>query len=199
MPLAKSGEQFWQLFSFIELIEVYYILRSTEDLKKKNLFNNKKKVSNHKDQLLYYIIFLRITPFLPNWFINISSPIINVPLVTFVIGTFIGKWFVIFTIQRQGKKQQLSNLWFFGCSRRGTTFMYIHTGRYDTQQAHKFIECTLMEFNSRTGNICLHILIADRVQKSSQTKNKMTFNQQAQTKQTIFFIAHWQYLKKARG
>lgn len=48
------------------------------------------QVLNQKDQLLFYIIFLRITPFLPNWFINITSPIINVPVFTFFVGTFLG-------------------------------------------------------------------------------------------------------------
>ncbi|KAF0299757.1 Transmembrane protein 41B [Amphibalanus amphitrite] len=48
------------------------------------------KVANQKDNLLNYIIFLRITPFLPNWFINITSPVIEVPLTPFFIGTFIG-------------------------------------------------------------------------------------------------------------
>ncbi|XP_064600596.1 transmembrane protein 41B-like isoform X3 [Liolophura sinensis] len=47
-------------------------------------------VNNHREHLLNYIIFLRITPFLPNWFINITSPVINVPLVPFFLGTFIG-------------------------------------------------------------------------------------------------------------
>ena len=37
-----------------------------------------------------YIIFLRITPFLPNWFINVVSPIIGVPLIPFYFGTVIG-------------------------------------------------------------------------------------------------------------
>ena len=37
-----------------------------------------------------YIIFLRITPFLPNWFINVVSPIIGVPLLPFYFGTVIG-------------------------------------------------------------------------------------------------------------
>ncbi|RXG70809.1 Transmembrane protein 41B [Armadillidium vulgare] len=36
------------------------------------------KIDKHKDNLLFYVIFLRITPFLPNWFINISSPVLNV-------------------------------------------------------------------------------------------------------------------------
>ena len=45
----------------------------------------------HRSNLLNYIIFLRITPFLPNWFINITSPVINVPLMPFFFGTVIGK------------------------------------------------------------------------------------------------------------
>lgn len=48
------------------------------------------KVEKHKSNLLGYIIFLRITPFLPNWFINIVSPVIDVQLNLFWIGTFIG-------------------------------------------------------------------------------------------------------------
>ncbi|XP_020894734.1 transmembrane protein 41B [Exaiptasia diaphana] len=48
------------------------------------------QVSHHKDDILSYIIFLRITPFLPNWFINITSPVIGVPLFPFFLGTFIG-------------------------------------------------------------------------------------------------------------
>uniref|UniRef100_A0A3P8ZQL7 Transmembrane protein 41B n=1 Tax=Esox lucius TaxID=8010 RepID=A0A3P8ZQL7_ESOLU len=48
------------------------------------------KVDKHRDHLINYIIFLRITPFLPNWFINITSPVINVPLGVFFLGTFLG-------------------------------------------------------------------------------------------------------------
>lgn len=50
-----------------------------------------KAVNKHKNNLLNYIIFLRVTPFLPNWFINMSAPVIGVPLVPFALGTFIGK------------------------------------------------------------------------------------------------------------
>ncbi|KAB7496836.1 Transmembrane protein 41B, partial [Armadillidium nasatum] len=48
------------------------------------------KIDKHKDNLLFYVIFLRITPFLPNWFINISSPVLNVSLRPFWLGTLIG-------------------------------------------------------------------------------------------------------------
>ncbi|XP_053600083.1 transmembrane protein 41 homolog isoform X2 [Plodia interpunctella] len=47
-------------------------------------------VQRHKNNLLNYIIFLRVTPFLPNWFINLTAPVIGVPLVPFALGTFIG-------------------------------------------------------------------------------------------------------------
>ncbi|GAB1608446.1 transmembrane protein 41B-like [Argonauta hians] len=48
------------------------------------------QVASYREHLLNYIIFLRITPFLPNWFINIAAPVINVPLKVFFLGTFIG-------------------------------------------------------------------------------------------------------------
>ncbi|MCL4130938.1 UNVERIFIED_CONTAM: hypothetical protein GTU68_045828 [Idotea baltica] len=48
------------------------------------------KVEKHRDNFLFYVIFLRITPFLPNWFINIASPVLGVPMAPFFIGTFIG-------------------------------------------------------------------------------------------------------------
>lgn len=48
------------------------------------------QVQRHKGNMLSYIIFLRITPFLPNWFINIVSPVIGVDLRPFWLGTFLG-------------------------------------------------------------------------------------------------------------
>ncbi|BES99162.1 SNARE associated Golgi protein [Nesidiocoris tenuis] len=47
-------------------------------------------VKRHKDNLFNYILFLRVTPFLPNWFINIAAPVINVPIRPFWLGTFLG-------------------------------------------------------------------------------------------------------------
>lgn len=49
-----------------------------------------KQIDHHRNDILNYMIFLRITPFLPNWFINISAPVLNVPLSSFFLGTFIG-------------------------------------------------------------------------------------------------------------
>lgn len=50
------------------------------------------QVEKHKDELLSYMLFLRMTPFLPNWFINLVAPVIGVPLFPFAIGTFFGKY-----------------------------------------------------------------------------------------------------------
>ena len=48
------------------------------------------QVDHHREHMVYYMIFLRITPILPNWFINIVAPVIDVPIIPFFIGTFIG-------------------------------------------------------------------------------------------------------------
>ncbi|XP_077518031.1 transmembrane protein stas [Amblyomma americanum] len=48
------------------------------------------QVGNHRDNLLNYMIFLRVTPFVPNWFINIAAPVIDVPIAPFFLGTFFG-------------------------------------------------------------------------------------------------------------
>ncbi|CAL1684714.1 unnamed protein product [Lasius platythorax] len=47
-------------------------------------------VTKHHDSLLNYMLFLRMTPLLPNWFINLASPVIGVPMMPFTVGTFFG-------------------------------------------------------------------------------------------------------------
>lgn len=48
------------------------------------------QVAKNRSDLLSYILFLRITPIIPNWVINIVSPLIDVPLLAFFWGTFFG-------------------------------------------------------------------------------------------------------------
>ncbi|XP_034247079.1 transmembrane protein 41B-like isoform X2 [Thrips palmi] len=47
-------------------------------------------VKKQNDNLFNYMVFLRVTPFLPNWFINIVAPVIDVPIKPFWLGTFFG-------------------------------------------------------------------------------------------------------------
>lgn len=45
----------------------------------------------HEKHLLNYVLFLRLTPVLPNWFINVASPLLpSLSFATFWWGTFFG-------------------------------------------------------------------------------------------------------------
>lgn len=48
------------------------------------------KVLANKEKLFQCLFLLRLLPIIPNWMINFSSPIIGIPLSTFVISTFLG-------------------------------------------------------------------------------------------------------------
>eukprot|EP01006_Ploeotia_vitrea_P039553 TRINITY_DN66358_c5_g1_i1.p1 TRINITY_DN66358_c5_g1~~TRINITY_DN66358_c5_g1_i1.p1 ORF type:complete len:332 (+),score=138.05 TRINITY_DN66358_c5_g1_i1:50-1045(+) len=50
----------------------------------------RQKIALHRHNLFFYLLFLRVSPLLPNWFISVSSPILNVPLRHFVGATLIG-------------------------------------------------------------------------------------------------------------
>ncbi|KAL3497863.1 hypothetical protein ACH5RR_040595 [Cinchona calisaya] len=48
------------------------------------------EVAKRKNRLLNYMLFLRVTPTLPNTFINVASPIVDVPYHIFFLATAIG-------------------------------------------------------------------------------------------------------------
>ncbi|XP_078442330.1 SNARE associated Golgi protein family isoform X2 [Wolffia australiana] len=48
------------------------------------------QVARRKGNILNYMLFLRVTPTLPNTFINMASPIVDVPFNVFFLATFIG-------------------------------------------------------------------------------------------------------------
>eukprot|EP00744_Colponema_vietnamica_P002607 GILI01004056.1.p1 GENE.GILI01004056.1~~GILI01004056.1.p1 ORF type:complete len:270 (+),score=91.16 GILI01004056.1:66-812(+) len=50
----------------------------------------REKVQQQRESLFFYMLFLRITPLLPNWFINISSPLVGVPFSYFFFATLFG-------------------------------------------------------------------------------------------------------------
>uniref|UniRef100_A0A0D3CX78 SNARE associated Golgi protein n=1 Tax=Brassica oleracea var. oleracea TaxID=109376 RepID=A0A0D3CX78_BRAOL len=47
-------------------------------------------IGKRRDKLLNYMLFLRITPTLPNLFINLASPIVDVPFHVFFLATLVG-------------------------------------------------------------------------------------------------------------
>ena len=50
----------------------------------------RRQIQSNKDNIFFYFLFLRITPILPNWFINISSGNLGIGFSTFVFGTIFG-------------------------------------------------------------------------------------------------------------
>lgn len=60
------------------------------------------QVAKRKSRLLNCMIFLRVTPTLPSAFINVASPLVNVPYHTFVLATSLGIIPVAFVTVRAG-------------------------------------------------------------------------------------------------
>ncbi|KAL4570470.1 hypothetical protein LXL04_026125 [Taraxacum kok-saghyz] len=60
------------------------------------------QVAKRESRLLNYMLFLRVTPTLPNAFINVASPLVNVPYHTFVLATSLGLLPVAFITVRAG-------------------------------------------------------------------------------------------------
>ncbi|XP_048390782.1 transmembrane protein 41A-like [Stegostoma tigrinum] len=48
------------------------------------------KVQENRNSLFFFLLFLRFFPMTPNWFLNITSPILNVPLMQFFFSIVIG-------------------------------------------------------------------------------------------------------------
>ncbi|KAF1382467.1 hypothetical protein PFLUV_G00144080 [Perca fluviatilis] len=49
-----------------------------------------RKVGENQDCLLFFLLFLRFFPMTPNWFLNMSAPIVNIPITFFFCSVFIG-------------------------------------------------------------------------------------------------------------
>ncbi|XP_057510556.1 uncharacterized membrane protein At4g09580-like [Actinidia eriantha] len=75
------------------------------------------QVAKRKTRLLYYMLFLRVTPTLPNTFINVASPIVDVPYHIFFLATFIGLIPAAYVTVRAGialgELQSIGNLYDF--------------------------------------------------------------------------------------
>ncbi|XP_037343974.2 transmembrane protein 41A-A [Pungitius pungitius] len=60
-----------------------------------NLFPDKvsmiqRKVEENQGSLFFFLLFLRFFPMTPNWFLNMSAPIVNIPITFFFGSVFIG-------------------------------------------------------------------------------------------------------------
>jgi len=48
------------------------------------------KIDENRHNLLYYFLFLRLTPIVPNWFLNASSSVVGVPFRIFFVASLFG-------------------------------------------------------------------------------------------------------------
>ncbi|GMH22593.1 hypothetical protein Nepgr_024436 [Nepenthes gracilis] len=75
------------------------------------------QVAKRRKRLLNYMLFLRVTPTLPNAFINVASPIVDVPYHIFFLATFMGLIPASFVTVKAGlalgELQSLSDLYDF--------------------------------------------------------------------------------------
>ena len=92
---------FWQTLSLTGLGEAvgnslcYLMSASLAQPVLERLFPQKlakvaQKAEEEKEHWLLFNFFLRLMPFVPNWFVNLSSPIVGNPIKPFVIGSFFG-------------------------------------------------------------------------------------------------------------
>ncbi|MDP2437746.1 MAG: VTT domain-containing protein [archaeon] len=61
-----------------------------------------RRIEQQRAHLLNYLLFLRATPIVPNWFINIASPLFGVPYSSFAIATAVGIVPAVFTFVQAG-------------------------------------------------------------------------------------------------
>ncbi|XP_052496830.1 transmembrane protein 41A isoform X3 [Budorcas taxicolor] len=54
------------------------------------VFLLQKKVEENRNGLFFFLLFLRLFPMTPNWFLNLSAPILNIPIVQFFFSVLIG-------------------------------------------------------------------------------------------------------------
>ncbi|KAK6325724.1 hypothetical protein J4Q44_G00050660 [Coregonus suidteri] len=48
------------------------------------------KVEENRSSLFFFLLFLRLFPMTPNWFLNVTSPILNIPVSMFFFSVLIG-------------------------------------------------------------------------------------------------------------
>jgi len=49
------------------------------------------------------MMFLRLTPLIPNWFVNLGSPLVGMPYLYFIVASFFGIF--LYRINRTDAKQ----------------------------------------------------------------------------------------------
>mmetsp|Transcript_13174 Transcript_13174/g.18243 ORF Transcript_13174/g.18243 Transcript_13174/m.18243 type:complete len:272 (+) Transcript_13174:171-986(+) len=69
----------------------YLMLRETLEKRFPSLFDKlRKAVKSFGSNIWFAMIFLRVTPLVPNWFVSLGAPLVGMPLHVFFLGGMIG-------------------------------------------------------------------------------------------------------------
>jgi uncharacterized membrane protein YdjX (TVP38/TMEM64 family) len=99
--LAGSLYPFWTAMLFTAVVSTlgaslnYWLVRCLLKDAVTTLFSSRvtafqAEMRRHNTHLLNYMLFIRVTPVLPHWFVNLASPIVGVPFHIFLAATAIG-------------------------------------------------------------------------------------------------------------
>lgn len=75
---------------FMYLLSRHFGKRPVLHLFPVKLAQLRETIDSHRDDLGLYMVFLRVFPFTPNWFINLASPHLEIPLLPFALGPLLG-------------------------------------------------------------------------------------------------------------
>lgn len=87
-PLCLAYNTLGSVFMF--LLSRHFGRRVVTNFFPKKLEALRSMLDAHRDEMALYMIFLRVFPFTPNWFINMASPHLAIPLGQFSLGPLIG-------------------------------------------------------------------------------------------------------------
>merc|ERR1711937_1062059 len=62
-----------------------------------------KRAAQEKEHMLAFNFFPRLTPFAPNWFINMAAPVVGIPIVPFFIASLVGTQVSLFFLSITGQ------------------------------------------------------------------------------------------------
>lgn len=87
-PLCLAYNTIGSVLMF--LLSKHFGKRAVLHLFPEKLGKLREMVESHRDDLGLYMIFLRVFPFTPNWFINMASPHLEIPVLQFTLGPLVG-------------------------------------------------------------------------------------------------------------
>lgn len=99
--LAGSLYPFWTAMAFTAVVSTlgascnYWVVRCLLKDAVTALFPGRisafqGEMRRHSSHLMNYMLFIRVTPVLPHWFVNLASPIVGVPFHIFLFATALG-------------------------------------------------------------------------------------------------------------